>query len=153
MDANFGNNRVNKRDPAQLTLFMIWAAQLVVPVILAAMGVFAIERDPRSLGSLEQTLTFAALVMTATAWFIPKLIARSQMKILKEPIRDVGTLMKLVTPAFVVRWAVLEGIAIMGYLMMSMGSPFKRVIPLFAVSLLGILMNRPTPEKAKSLLQ
>lgn len=142
-----------KRDPAQVTLFMIWVAQLVVPLILLAIAILKPPVGSPTIGNLEQTLTFAALVMTAMAWFVPKLIARAQVKIKNEPIREVGDLMKTLTPAFLVRWSLLEGLAILGFLLVILGNPIKRSLPLFAVSLIGLIINRPSPEKAKSLLQ
>ena len=137
---------------------VIWLALTAAPVIYTFVA-FLLRPGPLTLSlpdfgnQLELLLTLVALAAAFAGFIVPVLVAR-MMRGPEESAPAAGS-----TPAtdaqragaentvMIIRCALFESVAIMGFIMVTLGAPASRVVPFAALSLALLLLHFPTRER------
>lgn len=141
-------------------LKMIWFA-MVTSVLVYGILIFLVAPvdadDELILDTMTIVLAFAAVVMAISALVLPRLIAKSSVPEsdgpeIPQPVSAFAVAPRLI-PAFTVRYAMLEAVAILGLVLAFLQGDYRYFAPFAAVSLLGLFLAYPSEESVRSLDQ
>lgn len=136
--------------PTPTTLRMIWFS-LVSAIVIYAVIAFVVpaEHDAAGGGSTAPAilaLQIAGAAVLLAAWFVPgALLRRSSEEAMRgAPARPDGAAVPPKTSvALLVRWALLEAVAILGLLAAFIGQDSRFFVPFGVVALAGMLLAFP----------
>lgn len=122
----------------------IWIAFVAVPVILYYVLTQAIPESTSTGLVLAPPVVYTLLIIaTAAAWFVPRLILQQKMSPYKRNEKPYN----LYFPVFIIRMAMAEGIAILGFAL-SFGTGNVQQYVIFAACSFGLtVLSFPTDQR------
>lgn len=168
---NQQNSQQNSQLPQLKVATILWAAILASQgayVFLAfdaakSAGVSRSSEDP-SAGNLSLILSLVAVGLTLLSWFLPKFIAKQALMNRHRTgglwaglsVEQVGSraalaeLASIFSGPFVLRLALLEGVAIVGFVLAFMTRVPQMGFPYFAVAAALVAYNFPSEKNVRS---
>ena len=119
------------------TLYLLWAAILSSPVMMGGIGWFLLTPQNAIDPVLLWVLAGAAFALSIAAQTVPVLLIAS----IDPPV------------VFILRWAMLEGIAVFGVIARVLGAPIDQFLAFIVASLFMLVLNRPKKETLDALAE